>query len=608
MATYRLKLSDGTTTIDLYGGSDSIVREGGLNMPPPQVQQSYVTNPSYDGARLATAKYNNRIITLNMRIWGSTLADLKTNIRSIQRLLNDAEKRTLRGYGDQVYLEYQWGDSVGESTYYDILRGDLAMPADYLNSNLGQYMIANATMTLTCKPLGRYTNQDITQDTLENFDYSTSHNYKDITTAEAYGDVPAKLYVKIAPNAYAGDKKIWIAKRSGDRYDDDLWVEGEDETSTTDIVTAPVVTFTDETDASQSGGKYKRADLSLGSVAAYADNEISRINFDFATPPRGQFRVLAYCRTTEISDNTEYANMAWGVGWSYGDKTKAPSEADGEYYSNTADNTWEILDLGLLNIPPVAESDIATNNTFQLRIYQYAKDNLTGSDATGTHPTSSNDPDTDWTDDDNIWDNDTGTKATCGFGGAGWKGYIEAIRAATVSSGLRFIANDENNFVDKVDIDAEYDGDWHVVANEVTFNQGVWVSKTFSDGLHSVTKYRLRFHATAADNAYLHEVEFLTPASNHRWDLDYIFLLPIDEGVVIVDSVGTTDIVAMDGITDPPNVFLINASNKITDYPTYVGAPFTLGRETTRIYLLRDDDKDVTFTVDIKYQPQFLVI
>ena len=67
------------------------------------------------------------------------------------------------------------------------------------------------------------------------------------------------------------------------------------------------------------------------------------------------------------------------------------------------------------------------------------------------------------------------------------------------------------------------------------------------------------------------------------------------------------DIIAIDGWTDPPNVFKI-ASDKITDYPSYVGAPFLLGRDNTRIYILRDDAIAVTFTVDTNYQPRRLTI
>ena len=169
MADYRIKLSDGTTTINLYDGTDSQVREGGLNMPPPVVDAAFIGNPAYPGDRLSRSRYRNRIITLTVKVYGSSLNDLKTNIRSINRLLNDAQERVLLGYGSQVYLEYQWGDTADQSTFFDVLRGDLILPDDHLSRALsGSYYVLNASLRLVCSPFGRYTNQDIAQETLEN--------------------------------------------------------------------------------------------------------------------------------------------------------------------------------------------------------------------------------------------------------------------------------------------------------------------------------------------------------------------------------------------------------------------------------------------------------
>jgi len=637
MADYRLKLSDGTTTIDLYGGTDSIVREGGLSMPPPNVNASYLNNPFSDGSKLTSSTYSNRTINIQTRIWGSSLADLKTNIRSIQRLLNDAEKRTLSGYGAQVYLEYQWGDAANESTFFDILRGDLLMPGDYLNVHLKTgYMIPNAQIRLVCKPFGRYTNQDITQATLDNsqspydliysylVDDSTSYgveedtwmgqtftttsaftiagaafkcyrtgtisdvtcelyatvagkpsggilatgtldvstlstvsdashiqwirilfdtpyalsdatmyavvlhipeldpnflycrydaagaafangtavystddgsnwtilgdgdlmfgiyvaetkaNYQDITTSEAYGDVPAKMYWKVDPNDSTGNQKTWLAKRTGSRYDDDLWIESESYYSTTALVGGYTYENYGLVADDVSGGLYCEHTVENAAGIA-ADTAIGyfyyRIAYDAI--PKGTFRVLARCRVA-CQDAADYDHLSFGVGWVYGDSSKAPSASDGDYYECSADSTWEILDLGLLNILPIADSDIATNNNFNILIYNYASQALTG-------------------------------------------------------------------------------------------------------------------------NEY------------YKWQMDYIFLLPIDEGVLIVDGVASTRVLIMDGITDPPLVFEA-IDNTESTIPAYVGNHFSLGRESTRLYYLRDDGHLAGCNSDVKYQPQFLVI
>jgi len=473
MASYRLKLSDGTTTLDLYSATDYTVMEGGLSMPPPPLKTSYIYNPFKDGGNLASARYENRTIEIALKLSDTTLANLKTNIRAIQRLLNDAKERTLLGHGSQVYLEYQWGDTANQSTFFDVLHGDLILPRDYLKVGLTKFHIMPAILQLVCKPFGRYTNQTVAQATLENEDYSTNHNYMDITTAEAYGDAPARMYIKaVNASGTAANRKMWVAKRSGSRYDDDLWLQGEDSTSTTDV--EGNTTYTDTSDATCSGSYRLHVVNNTGTPIA-ADTVIGRMNYSIATPPEGLFRVLIYSKTYCFAGDAEIDHVCWGVGWSYGSKTYTPSEANGDYYYQSAHSTWETLDLGLLRIPPIPKSDIAGTNAFELRIYQY-------------------------------------------------------------------IADSTNN-----------------------------------------------------TSPYV------------QWDLDYIFLLPIDEGCVIVNSVGQTDEIAIDGITDPPNVFKISSA-KVTDYPDYVGAPFTLGRENTRIYMLREDVKGATFTVDITYQPQFLVI
>lgn len=634
---YRLNLSDGTTTVDLYDGSDAQVREGGLRMPPPNTKPEYVSNPFADGARLASCTYDNRTIEIDCKIWGSSLSDLKTNIRTIQRLLNDAKAHTLSGYGAQVYLEYQWGDSADESTFFDILRGDLVLPNNYLSSPLANsYYITNATIKLTCKPFGRYTNQDIAQETLENsqstrdiqisylvdddtrydisganwaaqtftttgaftavgaaikcyaagdagtltiairatsaghptganlasgtYDISnmptnTAHfgytyvafsvpvalsaatkyalvaycsggdaanyvawrydnadgaladgnreystdtgsswssdatddylfavyaaetqlNYQDITTTEAYGDVPARLYLKIAQSGAAGSHKIWIAKRSGTRQADDLWYEAEGNDSfTNSIGGSHDVSELEQADTTASNELYKEiVVVPDGNIAA--DSELGYLTYSFYGDGaiEGQFRVLVRVKT-DCLDNADYDHLSFGVGYSYGMVTKTPSEASGEYYQCSGENSWETLDLGLINIPPIADSDIATNSAYNLNIYLYA-------------------------------------------------------------------------------------------------------------------------------------TELLTTGEYYKIDLDWIFLLPIDEGVVIVDDVSSAYSLTVDSITDPPAVFT-SAAGAILDCPDYVGYPFTLGRESTRIYILRNEAKSITFALDTKYQPQFLLI
>ena len=90
------------------------------------------------------------------------------------------------------------------------------------------------------------------------------------------------------------------------------------------------------------------------------------------------------------------------------------------------------------------------------------------------------------------------------------------------------------------------------------------------------------------------------------WDVDYVMLLPIDEGAVIVDGVDTTDRVLIDSLSDTPGVYLLDAADVVQRYADFTGGPFGLGPEDTRIYIIRDEPSDPTavrFTLNASYAP-----
>ena len=638
---FRINLSDGVDTINLYDGTDSQVREGGFGLPPPASVTSFIGNPSFDGNRMARSRRGNRIITMSTKIVGSSLSDLKDNIRTINRLLNDAEKRVLQGYGSQVFLEYQWADTINESVFYDVLRGDLAMPAGFQSQPMqGGFTILNAQLSLICKPFGRFTNQNIAQATLENsqseflisqshltdnseqvlnaandweaqtftiggsnvtlvaaailcyrgaadvlgditfaiyaadgahkptgsalatgtttgnnindegsgahpawlrciFDASviltatvkyalvvhgasldganvlnwradnaagfangqrafsvdgggswtadatddmdfaifveaTDANYQDIETDNTFGDVPAALFQKIAQASATGTEKVWVAKRSGLRQLDNLWIEGED-ASANDLGGVSVILLQNQPmlESGISGDMFFQGWHFSGIATVAAGQSLTRWDWTINDVPRGQFRVLARIRT--ISDDAnDFDHVGFGFGWSYGDKTYTPTTAQSEFFTVAANNTWQTLDLGVIDIPPIAESDIAITNVFTLQLFTQA-------------------------------------------------------------------------------------------------------------------------------------IDALTQSENYRWNVDYIFLLPLDEGLVILDA-AAADVIGIDSITDPANVFIMDSVDRIEDFPDPTGRPFMLGREPTRIYVLRDDVIGVTFASDIKYQARFMVV
>jgi hypothetical protein len=83
-----------------------------------------------------------------------------------------------------------------------------------------------------------------------------------------------------------------------------------------------------------------------------------------ATPPRGQYRVLARV-------DGQGAVWSLGVGYAYGSITETPSTA-GDYPGTTSTSAgYEIVDLGTLTIPPVPVPENVTTGSFTVRVATY---------------------------------------------------------------------------------------------------------------------------------------------------------------------------------------------------------------------------------------------
>ena len=91
-----------------------------------------------------------------------------------------------------------------------------------------------------------------------------------------------------------------------------------------------------------------------------------------------------------------------------------------------------------------------------------------------------------------------------------------------------------------------------------------------------------------------------------RWDVDFAALIPVDEGAAIVNAVGADDAILLDAMGDAPGVYLPDAANVAREFADFAGAPFTIGPDDTRVYILRDDAGDpsaVSFLATAKYAP-----
>ncbi len=643
LANDILKLSDGTTTIDFHSTSITVLSNY-IHLPPPQTDNIYIASQFANGNRLASSRYGNRTIEVNFLLKGRDQEDLRATIRSIHRLLNDATYRNLIGHGDQVYLEYQWGLEPDESVYFDVLTGQVSLPENYANKMMWQgNTILDVTLQLVCKPFGRFEEQIMAETNINNsqseYDVSisqlledtdnlvnhvndregqtftpvanitithigfkayrflaaelpgtvtvniyntlagvpngaaiatqnadsnqlpfdtttpgieqehwlviklgtpialtagtmyaftlqfstaaageriqirsqstapyaggtriwsndggatwnidagddlaflvyvgeTQENWQDITTDETHGDVPAKLWQQLEQNSAAGTERIWIAKRTGDRYDDDIWFDNIGLFA--NIVGGAHFLSTYKTYAADESNDIADrihlipvgGNIAADTVLCYARMTL----FPIVDTSPGSYRVLIRCKVNAQTPG-HFDRISMGLGYSAGGMSKIPSHDAGDYYTVAANDTWEILDLGLLNVPPFPDLEHIISSRTTPRIYLY------------------------------------------------------------------------------------------------------------SEGILQLNEH-------------------------YRVDIAYVFLLPIDEGVIIVDSVLNTRGVVADGLPDRGTVNIVSAGNNY-QLAEIMGAPFTLGREITRIYVLRDDTKNMNFDSTIRYIPQFLVV
>lgn len=300
--------------------------------------------------------------------------------------------------------------------------------------------------------------------------------YHELTTEVTASDVPPKTRIKLSPSGTTGTKKTWVAKRSGARYDEVLQCEGEDETAWTLVDGTGTITHFDLMSATSTQGFEKMVYIAPPGGNIAASTVVGYMSYQLASPPpRGQYRILARIKVDD-SGAADYDHLQTGFGWAYGVKTKTPSAASDEYHAVAANDTYEILDLGVLTIPPVPESEVQGDSVFTLRLYLYA--------------------------------------------------------------------------------------------NEV-----------------------------------------LTNPQGFDWYCDFILLFPLDEGACIIDDTAATSIICLDAFSYPSGVYYVDSSDLITTRPDYVGQPFTVGAETTRIYALRDDTPvGVSWTSDIKLARQRLAM
>ena len=89
------------------------------------------------------------------------------------------------------------------------------------------------------------------------------------------------------------------------------------------------------------------------------------------------------------------------------------------------------------------------------------------------------------------------------------------------------------------------------------------------------------------------------------WSIDYLMLLPVDEGVAILDEVTTTDRILLDSESNHPQVYVMDSFDRIQKVANYVGRAPMLSVQDTRLYVLRDDAPAASYALSGDYTPRY---
>ena len=125
-----LRITDGTTTIDLVGGTNSIyLAEDYVPSPPEVTETEFTAEALYDGGELVAATRRNVTESVPVTLVASSRTTIFSALNSIETLFEQALTRQTKGVGSRVYVEYRKADS-GDTYRSEIMRGTVAPAQD----------------------------------------------------------------------------------------------------------------------------------------------------------------------------------------------------------------------------------------------------------------------------------------------------------------------------------------------------------------------------------------------------------------------------------------------------------------------------------------------
>src|SRR5438128_1975417 len=149
MAGFTLYLdptSDDATNsqLNIADGTNYFIKDDGLDFPPPPLNPQYATSADTEGSIPVDLQYQNRKVTIKLRVTGSSAASLETKLAAIYQKVGKFNRE---------------GGVLGVTTpstavyYFDILPE--AVGGNTFDKSYAANFRAEATLELTCKPFWR---------------------------------------------------------------------------------------------------------------------------------------------------------------------------------------------------------------------------------------------------------------------------------------------------------------------------------------------------------------------------------------------------------------------------------------------------------------------
>ena len=149
--TWTVQLLNDDTTLNLNDGSAYSARQGFFSPLPSRRLATGGANLFRHGSDIQERVYDNRIVTVNLRIHGTSQDNLIANINAINDLLERAAEYTTSGIGSQVKLRRKWEGATNQLDFH-ILEGILSIGDEFAPSHAVNTTIAIANLRLVCEP------------------------------------------------------------------------------------------------------------------------------------------------------------------------------------------------------------------------------------------------------------------------------------------------------------------------------------------------------------------------------------------------------------------------------------------------------------------------